>query len=772
MLRSRLIACLAFVFVCFALSRPAFSQELEQKRVIFVDVEGVKTVAKENCTARVQTKPGMPYQDSIISEDIRRLYALGYFTDVRVRTEDSTEGVKVFFVVREKPFIGNLRFEGNRRIQSSRLLEISGVAKGELYDSRKIKEGIDKIVAEYNRRGYANTKVVSSELTNEEANSTDVVLVVDEGPMTRIRKVFVEGNLNFSDKRIRKLIKTKRKSFIFSPGIYNEDVLSEDLDRIKEFYRKNGYQDVDATLEVLSSPSKNGLYVYIKISEGLQHRVGNINLGGAVLFPESELKHVMHLKPGAVYNTESVQEDVRLIKQYYGDRGYINAQIAPDVELDNESKRVHLTFKIIENELAYINRVDIRGNLHTKDVVIRRELRVYPGEKFNGKNIRRSVERLNNLGFFEDVSVDTEHTDVQNKEDLIVQVKEAKTGSVSFGGGFSSVDKVLGLIELEQRNFDLFNWPNFTGAGQDMRLGTSIGSIRRNFDLSFTEPWMLGFPVSFGVDGFSHTRLQSRSSGWGYEEQSRGAGLRLGKELTEQLRTNWNYTFYRTDISDVADDASADLKAEEGHSNISETGLALTWDGRDNRFDPTKGIYAFISGDLAGGFLGGDKDFYRLQTGASGYLPHLERFVLEGRVRTGVVKGYGDSNEVPIFERFFAGGANTIRGFRERRVGPIDLSSNDPIGGEALFVGTVEEVCTLVKDERGNPLIRGSVFYDVGNVWRRTSEFASDFQSGVGVGARVTTPIGPIRVDIGFPMTDLRDEKRKPRFHFNVSRNF
>ena len=368
--------------------------------------------------------------------------------------------------------------------------------------------------------------------------------------------------------------------------------------------------------------------------------------------------------------------------------------------------------------------------------------------------------------------MDTEPAGAPNKDDLVVQVKEAKTGSFSFGGGFSSVDRLVGLVELEQRNFDWRNVPSFTGAGQDLRLRVEVGTVRRYFDLSFTEPWIFGRPLSFGIDAYNRTRLRSRNLGLAFEEQRRGAGVRFGKEFYDLVQASLGYQLFRTEISDVVSEASADLKAEQGRTNISLGSLGVTIDGRDSRFDPTKGYYAFTSADLAGGLLAGDRDFFRLQAGGNHYWPHAGRFVFESSVRAGIVDAYSNTKEVPIFERFFSGGSGTIRGFKERQVGPRDPTSNDPIGGEATLLGTMEEVMTVVRDERGRAILKGSVFYDVGNVWRRVHQFGRSLKSGVGAGMRVNTPIGPVRLDVGFPLSDLQGEKRRPRFHFNISRSY
>ncbi len=743
----------------------------EGPRVLEVDVAGLHTIAKETCVARLQIRAGSPYLDHVASEDIRRLYALGYFTDVQVRTEALPEGMRVVFVVKEKPAIGAFRVEGNRHLRSDRVLKLLAVKKGELYNPRTLKAGVDQVKAEYQRTGYAQVAIESSATVEEAANTATVAVVIDEGPRMRIRQVLVEGNLAFSDSRIRKLLKTKRRT-LFASGVYTQQVLDEDVDRVRAFYQEHGYQDIAAKASLATDPKGQGLIVLLTLEEGAQYRVGEVALTGAVLFPERELRALLRLKPGAVYNTGAVQEDLRAMKQYYGDRGYINAEIVPDTQLDDATKRVSLTYRLVEHELVYVERVDIRGNLHTKDVVVRREMRIHPGEPFNGQQIRRSLERLNNLGYFEDVSVDTQPGSAPNRQDLVVEVKEAKTGSFSFGGGFSSVDKLIGMVEVEQRNFDLMNMPSFTGAGQDLRASVEIGTIRRYFDLSFTEPWMLGYSFSFGVDAFSRTRLRSQNLGLAFEDQRFGGGLRLGKEFTETLRGGLSYQLFRTTISNVVSNASADLKAEEGSSDVSVGGVSLNWDTRDNRFDPTKGALLFSSADLAGGLLAGDRDFYRMQAGASAYWPQGERLVLEGSLRTGLVNAYGRSSEVPIFERFFAGGSNTIRGFRERRVGPRDPASNDPIGGEAMAAGTIEEVLTIVKDERGKAILKGSVFFDAGDVWRRVSDYGQTLKAGMGIGARITTPIGPVRLDLGFPINQIDKEKRRPRVHFNVSRSF
>ena len=766
-------AWLAVAIAAAALwGRPSFcAASYEGQKVALVDVRGAQVTARETVLAKVQTKPGGPYQDQVVSEDIRRIFALGYFTDVKVEVEETPEGLLVAFVVREKPTITAIEIEGNKYLRKQRILQLLGIDKGTLYDPRKVKEGLDAIKAEYARKGYSQPAIETAVDADEARNTATLRMLVDEGPRMRISRILMEGNQAFSDRRLRRLLKTKRRKW-FMPGVFNEQVVEEDAERVRAFYRKNGYQDVEVGQRTYRDPSGRGLYIHFTITEGLQHRVGQVALEGAVLFPGREILRTVTLKPGSVYSQEGVQDDLRLIKQYYGDRGYINAEVSPDPQLNAETKRVNLAYRITEHELVYVSRIDIEGNLRTKDLVVRRDLRIYPGEAFDGAKIRKSIERLYNLGYFEEVGVDTEPSQTPNQEALIVRVKEAKTGSFSFGGGFSSVDRLVGLVELEQRNFDIKGWPTFTGAGQDLRLRVEVGTVRRFFDLSFTEPWAFGHPVSLGFDLYNRTRLRERDLGLAFEEERRGGGIRLGKEFKDRVRVSLGYQLFRTEISDVVDEASADLKAEQGRSTTSVVGTGLSFDSRDNRFDPTRGFFAFTSADVAGGIFGADEDFYRMQAGMSSYVPHFDRLVLESRVKTGLVNEYGDNPAVPIFERFFGGGSGTIRGYEERRVGPRDPVSNDPIGGETTLVATLEEVMTLFKDERGRSILKGSAFLDVGDVWQRVGDYGESFKAGVGVGMRVNTPIGPVRLDLGFPLNEIDGEKREPRFHFNISRSF
>jgi outer membrane protein insertion porin family len=485
---------------------------------------------------------------------------------------------------------------------------------------------------------------------------------------------------------------------------------------------------------------------------------------------ESQIRGVLkNCSEGKVFSYDGIKEDMANIQGIYFDRGYIFAKVQETVSIDSQTGRVDVSYSIVENEIGFVNKIKIRGNIKTKDIVIRRELRIYPGERFDGEKLRRSKQRLENLGFFEEVSYDTEDTDIPNRKDLIVDVKEAKTGTFSFGGGYSTVDEFIGFVEIEQRNFDWKNFPYFTGDGQDLKLRASFGTLSDSYILSFTEPWFLDYPVSFGFDLYRERHERESDVGYGYDEKRTGGDLRLGKELTEYLRGDLTYRYDTIEISGVREDATQDLKKEEGKNSISSMEFSLTQDKRDNRFLPTTGYLLTGSVQVAGGPFSGDKDFLKFFGRGSKYFPLWLNSVLELRLRLGIADAYGDSEDVPIYERFFAGGAYTIRGYEERKIGPYDRITKDPLGGNSLLIGNIEYTYPLFD------FLRTAVFFDSGNVWEKTSDLGSGgFKSSFGFGLRLKTPLGPISLDYGIPLNKEpgEDKKSNGRFHFSVGYGF
>jgi len=768
------IALILALWQGFIFIKPAMAEEgsSSQRIVKYVDVRNNKTVSGATVLSKLKTKKGEIFSQKVVDEDIKRLYLLGFFSDVSVSIEDVQDGVGVIFVVTEKAPLTQVEFEGNKAFNSKRLIGLVKSKLNEFADERKLAKDADAIKDLYEKKGYPWVKVTYRIGVDEKTNSSKAVFVIEEGTKAVVRRINMLGNTGFSDKRLLKVIKSRTAGF-FRSGVYKKDVLDDDMERLKNFYKKEGYLDIKPSYEIIfqERARRKWIELVIRLEEGRKYITGNIKLSGNAVFSGEELKAIVKMKPGDTFTEEGLHTDVGNIQEQYFDKGYIMARVRPDTVLNMETDRVDTTYTITEGEVAYVNRINIRGNTKTKDVVIRRELRIKPGERYDGAKLRRSKERLYNLGFFEDITFDTQETSEPSKRDMVIDVKETKTGEFSFGGGFSSIDKLIGFVEVEQRNFDLLNFPTFTGDGQNLKLRAEFGSTRKNYLLSWTEPWIFDKPLSFGFDLYASEHNRSGSTGYAYDEKRQGGDIRFGKEFSEYLRGDITYRIERVDISDVSESVSSALKAEEGRNTISSSMFQITRDTRDNQFNPSKGSVLVGSIEVAGGFLGGDKDFAKFFDSVSHY-SSIGPFVLELKLRDGVVTTYGGTNgAVPIYERFFAGGTYTIRGFKERDVGPKD-QSGDPIGGGTLLVGNAELIFPVVEN------LKGAFFVDAGNVWHipdskpKGGISEGGIRVGIGAGVRIKTPIGPVKLDYGFPVNAAKDQEDTGRFHFSMSRGF
>lgn len=745
----------------------SISQDTSVKTVKSIEIKGNRTISVATILSKIKTRVGQEYLQSVISDDLKRLYNTGYFSDVRVDRQDHEGGFKVIIYLDEKALVEEITFSKTRAFHSRALLKKMKTQEGKFLNNKSLKDDIDTIKELYAQKGLTLAEVnVETEL-DDTTNKAKLHFVIKEGHKVQVRRIYIDGNKAFKDRKIRRVIKARKKTF-FRSGRMKKDVLDEDVERIKSFYEQNGYIDVDADYSI-ETLEKGFVNIRIKIDEGRKYFVGKVSVeGNDILSKEEILRTMEEIKPGGIFSREKLTVDIANIRTVYFDRGYIFANVDESTSLDQSSGEVEVKIKIREGGLAYINRINIQGNTRTRDIVIRRELRLNPGDRFDGGKLRRSRERLNNLGYFEDVGFDIEDTDVYDKKDLVVQVKETKTGSFSFGGGFSTVDQVVGFIEVEQRNFDFSNWPTFTGGGQRLRLRAETGSTRSNLLLSFMEPWIFDRPISGGFDVYRTERDKERDTGYAYDEEKVGGGVRLGKQFTEFVSGGVSYRMEEVTIENLDTGVSADLAAEAGTNTVSVFGFTTTRDSTDSKFSPTTGLVLSGGADFAGGAIGGDKDFYRLQARGKYYIPFKLKSVLELSVRGGVVDAYGDSSKVPIFERFFAGGARSIRGYDERKVGPLDSSTGDPVGGEALLTANVEYTVPIIE------FVKLAAFLDTGNIWGKAEDFASGgFKSGAGVGVRVKTPIGPVNLDYGYPLNDEPGEDgRSGKFYFSVSRGF
>ena len=740
------------------------------KVVKAIDIQGNKSIGIAQVLARIKTRVGEEYQDSVVSDDLKRLYNTGHFSDVQIDHEPLDDGYKVIVKLKEKPIVQEITFSKIRYYNKKYLLKQMKTKQDKFLDNKTLKEDINMIEDLYKKKGLTQAKVDVESFIDDTTNKATLHFIIREGYKVKIKRIYFFGNTAFRDKRLMKVIKS-RWAWLFGSGLLKEETLEDDMTAIKNFYEQNGYLDTKAAYQI--EPLYKGLVnVNITIQEGKRYFVGDVSFSGNVILSEYDIKsHIKNLKEGNFFSHEKMQEDIGNIREAYFDRGYISALVEEATSFNAETGKVDVKISIKEGKLAYINKIKIQGNAHTRDIVIRRELRMYPGDQFDGAKLRLSKQRLKDLGFFEDVGYDIEDTDQEDLKDLVVQVKESKTGTFSFGGGYSTVDRLVGFIEVEQKNFDISNWSTFTGGGQDLRIRAQIGSSQRNLLLSYTEPWLFDHPISAGFDAYLTENLKDGSTGYSYDQKVIGGDLRLGKAINDNLSVGAVYRLEHINISNLDDGVSEALAEQAGNSLVSSLGLSVTHDYRDSKLSPTKGWSVTNNADLAGGPLGGDKNFYRLQTSGQYFYPlkfNDVTTVLEISGRTGFVQSYPNTPDVPIFERYFTGGQDSIRGYDERTVGPLDPNTNDAIGGDAILLGSVEYTVPIIE------IVKGAVFFDTGNVWDKLRNYGTGgVKSGTGVGLRVKTPIGPIKLDYGIPLDKQPGKTDKSgKFYFSVSRGF
>ncbi|MDP2928449.1 MAG: outer membrane protein assembly factor BamA [Candidatus Omnitrophota bacterium] len=743
-------------------------QNNEGKIIKTIAVKNNRAISAETILSKIKTKVGDEFNQVVINEDLKRLYATEYFTDVSIDAESYEDGLNLTLVVEEKTVIGKIDFKGNKAYTAQRLKQAMKSRPDDMLNMSMLAQDIAEIRSLYVKKGFPQVEVKYELDVDKELNKTNVIIIVDERKKIKVSKIEITGNEHLKSANIVKILGTK-PSWLFNPGIFKEDVLEEDVDKIRALYDNIGYLDAEVVPKLDYSEDGTQLFVTFDVKEGKQYLVGSINIAGNTVLPEKEIRSKIKMKVGKSFSRRELRDDMLAIRDLYYMHGYMDAVVDVDQNVNPATGGMDMTYTIDPKEVVYVGKVIVRGNTKTREIIIRRELRIYPGDKFNGAKIKRSKERLYNLGLFEDVSFDTEPTLVPQVHNLTVNVKETKTGEFSFGGGYSSVDQFLGFVEIGQKNFDILNFPTFTGGGQQLVVRAEIGMVRQNYNIGWVDPWIFGWPYLFGFDLYRTSHTRQIDVGWAYDETKTGGDLKIGKELTENLRADALYRLEYIKIGSVPDYASQDFKDEEGSKVISAGSLQLTQDTRDNIYNPGHGYILNGTVEDAGGVFMGDKEYVKGTATAAYYSTFFEKFVVELKARGGWSAPYGRSKSVPIYERFFAGGANTIRGYKERKVGPRDKGSDEPIGGEALLIGNVELTFPIYEK-----ILKGAIFYDVGNVWTKAGDFMTggNYKSGAGIGIRVNTPVGPFRLDWGYPLTKNQNDTKEGEFYFSISRGF
>jgi outer membrane protein insertion porin family len=729
-------------------------------RSIDVEYTGPGTVSKERILAQMRTRVGQPYSNEIVEDDIAALYKTGSIQNVRIFAQPQGDGVKVIVAVQTRSILREIAIDGAERVKPQRLRKEIKLRLNQPVDEQQLEEARQKIIEVYQGRGYNDVSVqFRVDTIDEKRGTARVTYTISEGTRGAVSRINFEGNAHFSEKTLRKQMKTRGRTpiyFMDKSGRLDNAQLQQDLDKIREFYQDHGYIDVEIKDVRRSRTEKGPMILTIVVAEGPQYHVRNLTVTGFKVAREDRIRALLKMKQGSVYSPKQLRDDAKAIADAYGSGGYVDLVVQPEGEPAGPAL-IDVRYNIEEGVRSFVNRVNIEGNTRTKDKVIRREVLVAPGDVFNTVRVDITKKRLDNLGYFAKVETYPEDTDIPGRKDLTILVTEKRTGSLSFGGGYSTVDKLVGFAELTQGNFDLFNWPSFTGGGQKFRLRIQYGTERKDFVLQLTEPYFLDRRLSLSFQAF-YTEANYLSAQ--YDQRNYGFSLEARKPINTYIYASLGYMLQDVDIFNVDPSASDFIASQAGSSVESKIFSSVVYDSRDNPLLSRKGQRITLSPFIAGGFLGGDVQIYGWDLEGSQYfhLPWDTILLVNGEVAT--VSQWGSGNEVPIFERLFLGGANNLRGFPFREVGPQD-ENGEPVGGQTMWRTTIEWTFPIIEKARG------AVFYDTGFVNSSAWSFGfNHMASDIGIGLRLDLPIGPLRLDYGYP---IQRDGYNGGGHFNFS---
>jgi len=734
-------------------------------RDIEIQFAGPSNLSRERILANMRTKIGKPYSDTVVEDDIRNLYATGNVANVRIFGETLPNGVKVVVVLQTKATIGEVLIDGAHIIKASKIRKELTIKPGQILNEASVEQDRQKILQLYTDKNYTDTTVQTKLDTDEKTGKSNVTFVITESGKTVIHAIHFTGNTVFKEKELVKQMKTRPSnilSYFTKAGRLDDDQVRQDILAIREYYQNAGYIDVQVSQPEIKPIGSGKVDLVFNVTEGTQYHVKDLSVEGPQALSEADVRKQITGTPGAVFSPKTMRDDTKRIQDLYGARGYVDLDVQP-ITTPAGPGLISVDYKITEGVQSYVEKVNITGNTTTKDKVIRRELAVGPGDVYNTVLVDASKQRLEGLNYFSRIDTYPSDSGVPGRKDLNVQVEEKRTGSFNFGAGFSSVDSLVGFVELQQTNFDLLHWPDFTGGGQRFRARIQYGTQRKDIILSLTEPYFLDYKLALGGELF-YRDLDFVSNY--YNQSDLGGDIFLRKSLGKFTYASLTYRLEQIGINKISNDASPEIQAEGGKQMKSSLTALVDYDTRDSIFLTRKGHRVDFSVEGAGGPLGAEVKDYTLDLTASQYflLPWDTILLFNGEVST--VDNWAGGDHVPIFDRLFLGGGNDLRGFDYRDVGPKD-ENGEPLGGKTMARLTVEYTFPIVDK------VRGAVFYDTGFVNASAYDFSfNDINSDVGIGLRVDLPIGPVRIDYGIPLQSDKFNKSSGKFNFNIGYQF
>jgi len=791
-----------------------------------VDVKfvGPASVSEPFIRANIRLKAGDIYHPNNTEDDVHALYATGQFYNIRVTADPADDGGLILtYIVQVRPRISEIKLEGNKKLTDSKLRKKITVKAGDPLDEQKLFTDAQEMQKLYEKYGRPDTQVKYVLNIDENAGRGSVTFEITETPKVKITHVEFFGAAAFSPKELRKQIKTKQRwmwSWLTGRGTFKQDDFDSDRDDLVDFYRNHGYLDFEIKDVKLDYPTTNTMDIKFYVFEGRQYRAGGITFSDTTIFPTNAVSPVFDpgpepkpktnparaawlrnkklnkdftMKSGSVFTPDGLTKDTKAVEDFYGSQGYIEVSQGEALRVARvpnvDAGTMDLEFQVDEGQKSYVEKIEIRGNLKTKDKVIRRELAISPGEVFDMVRVETSKERLENLQYFDKVDMRPEPTDppIAGRKNLIVNVEEENTGKLTFGAGFDSVAALVGYVELDQGNFDLFHAPTFTGAGQKFRLFLQLGTERQDYELSFVEPWFLNHKLSLGVDLYRH-QLDFESPNNIFNESRTGMKLSLTRALgSDFLIGSVSYTIEDVGISLnggwhdweptlpiwTPPNVPQAILDETGDHFYQRFGASLAYDTRNSTLLPNHGQRSEIDTELSTG----DSTFYKVEVKSDWFFPGFYKgHVLEAGGRAGIADSLG-SGDVPFYDRYYLGGLYSLRGFKYRNIGPRDPNyqniqypgiPDEPIGGDSYWFGSLEYSIPILEKENGVG-VRIAFFYDAGAVGAGPYSFTGNFDDNWGLGFRLNIPhLGPLRLDYGVPIHHDQYNSGSGQFQFGV----
>ncbi len=735
---------------------------------------GTANVNEQVVRANMQIREGGEFDEVILDRDIRSLYRTGLFEFIEVKQEAvNPQTFNLVIEVTPKFRVLAVKFEGNQKVKSSRLEKEAKVKANQALDERQIKEDQEKLREYYQKAGYNQVSISYTIERDRVGGFGTVIFKIKEGAKVKISDIKFVGNKNVTARKLRGVIETKKWwmfSWLTGSGRFKDDQFEDDLDKLRDSYRELGFLDVDIPQDkvLFNYPTPDKLVLVINITEGRQYRVGEISFTGNKLFDSALLKRVVRQKTGVVFVPSKLDKDRERLDDFYGKDGYLDTRVSLTRKPNLGTGAIDVEYKIVESEKFNVESIVIEGNTKTKSTVILRELVLGPGDVFSTVLMKISQLRLENTRFFESTNVAPQETNIPGRRNMRISVHEGRTGNLTFGAGFSSLERATLFAEVSQSNFDLFNRRSFfQGDGQKFRLRMQLGSLSSEVVLSFEEPWL--FQKQLGL-GFSIFRTSSEYNSTFYSQIQTGFEVYLRKHLFELWNGRLSYTYEIFNINNISPSASAIIRALEGSNASSSIGLQLERDTRDKIINTTSGNRVEVNMKFAGGPLGGSKinNNYSLEFRGSQFFPVFETQtqVLALIARGGVVQNFGDATDVPYYNKWYLGGPTTLRGFEFREVSPRD-AFNEPIGGKTYGFFSAEYSLDIVSP------IRFAIFYDAGFVNRGAYDFnPANYNDNFGFGLRLFVAGAPLSLDFGIPITATKENRKGNQFNFSFGTRF